>query len=549
MGVKKLRYLSDGATNVKAFGAKGDQTGNDTIPIQAAIDAADIGATVIFPSGTYVVTSFTVVKSIRFYSMGGATIRFQDELAQRTLMFRMAANGIDVSFENLVFDGNKDNHTQPNSVNRCYYRILYWAFPENPYVSGKSSLTVCGCKFLNTPSHAIYLRAYDDADKADMNHALLYRIENNHFEKGYESAPRDVDTSMITLNNNCHGIIADNTFVKNEAVLRHGLGAIVISTGDTAVEVFSSVVIRNNLFHNYGRQNADAGIGPIGVVEFYASCDKLIIDGNRFFDSYYTPIKGKTNSRSCVITNNIIEGALINANSEVKQFGINIGRGSYFGIYDKYIISHNIIKNTFGNGITIVGSSSTVAPAPVGWIKDVIIVGNIVETIAEPGTESYGVHVRHYENATISNNTLKNNVRSIYCSNCKIGTIISNNELHNATKGFVIFQGYTAGEGGYTDYDADLVVTGNLMRTTLAMGNTGFWCQYYEKVNTISSTGNVARVAGAIPADYFIRTGSNVLGSVSEHHNVLQGSVSSLFLIGSGTLNQTQNLHNGTIIP
>lgn len=103
---------------------------------------------------------------------------------------------------------------------------------------------------------------------------------------------------------------------------------------------------------------------------------------------------------------------------------------------------------------------------------------------------------------------------------------------------------------GFAEYrcDGDLAIQ-VAHGFAIVLVQSKFAARVAARIEMISSTGNVARVAGAIPADYFIRTGSNVLGSVSVHHNVLQGSVSSLFLIGSGTLNQTQNLHNGTIIP
>lgn len=546
-GNKKLSYYSSNDMNVNALGAVGDGTGDDTAAIQAAIDAAEAGATVFFSSGTYVVTSLKINKSVRFYSHEGTTLKFKSSLGIRTVMFEIQTNGIDVSFENIVFDGNKDNQTAPDQVNRLYYRIIYWVARDRPFVNDNSFLAIRKCKFLNTPSNAVFLIGYDDADKADVNQSLHLKIEDNYFEKGYENAPGHLDTSVISISGNCSGVISDNTFIKNEPISMYGLGAITISTADTTVEVFSSLVIRNNRFHQYGRQTT-TGVGPIGVIDFYASCEQLIIDGNRFTDSYYAAIKGKTNSRKCVVTNNIVEGAYLNAKSVVKSFGISIGRGTYFGIYDNYTVSNNVIKHIYGNGIEIIGSNVGFSPAPVGKIKDVIITGNAVEVIADPGTPSYGVLVQHFENAVISNNILRNNDRAIYCNDCKVGAVISGNQLYDSKKMFIIFQGYNTGEPPYPDYDAELIVSNNLMRTTIDPGNLKFWCQYYEKVSNIVSSGNVVRLSGATAAEHFIRTGSSVLGHVSAHQNVVQGAVSAYFSLVSGAIVQSQNLHNGTIV-
>ncbi|MDF2658585.1 MAG: carbohydrate-binding protein [Paenibacillus sp.] len=533
---------------VTCFGATGDGSTDDTAAIQSAIDAAAAGSTVYFPSGTYIVTSLTIGKSIRFLSYDSATIKFKNSLGQRTVMFDIQTNGIDVSFENMIFDGNKDNQIAPDQLNRLYYRIVYWSARDRAYVNDKSFLSVRKCKFLNTPSNAIFLIGYDDADKADVDQSLLVKIEDNYFEKGYENAPGHLDTSVIAISGNCNGIVSDNTFIKNEPISMYGLGAITITTADIAVEVFSSLVIRNNLFKHYGRQTT-TGVGPIGVIDFYASCEKLLIDGNRFVDSYYAAIKGKTNSRNCIVTNNCIEGALINEKSIIKSFGISIGRGTYFGIYDKYTISNNIIKKIYGNGIEVIGSNAAFSPAPVGKIKDVLVTGNSVEVIAEPGTASYGVLVQHFENAVISHNILKNNDRAIYCSDCKVGAVITNNELFDTKKIFIIFQGFNNGETGYPDYNADLIVSNNLMRTTIEPDNLKFWCFYFEKLSNVASTGNVVRISGSTAAENFMRTGASILGNLSVHQNLVQGAVSAYFAVISGTVTQTQNLHNGVIVP
>lgn len=65
-----------GAISVGAFGAKGDGTTNDTAAIQAAIDAAPSGSTIIFEPGNYKITGELLIKRpVRlFCTFGGAQI-------------------------------------------------------------------------------------------------------------------------------------------------------------------------------------------------------------------------------------------------------------------------------------------------------------------------------------------------------------------------------------------------------------------------------------------------------------------------------------------
>ena len=52
--VPEYERLSGGVANVMEFGAVGDGFADDSVPIQAAIDAlSDSGGTVIFPAGRY----------------------------------------------------------------------------------------------------------------------------------------------------------------------------------------------------------------------------------------------------------------------------------------------------------------------------------------------------------------------------------------------------------------------------------------------------------------------------------------------------------------
>ena len=89
------------AINVRAHGATGDGTTDDTTAIQAAIDAAEaIGGTLYFPAGTYVVTGITSDTGIRWVGEG-----YRKTIIQSATGDVLTLSGNFHAFENLHFKG------------------------------------------------------------------------------------------------------------------------------------------------------------------------------------------------------------------------------------------------------------------------------------------------------------------------------------------------------------------------------------------------------------------------------------------------------------
>lgn len=155
--------------NVKDFGATGDGNGDDTKPVQAAIDAAvaNKGGVVYFPPGTYLVAkrdapgvlstfSLSKVSNLVFLGDGPAsTIKIKDGTYRGDFMiFRLLAGTTRISFLGLRFDGNKNNisadeHTHAIEifdadeihVERCWFED---SFGDGIQIVGKGAIQVGG---------------------------------------------------------------------------------------------------------------------------------------------------------------------------------------------------------------------------------------------------------------------------------------------------------------------------------------------------------------------------------------------------------------------
>lgn len=100
--------------NVKAYGALGDGTTNDTTNIQSAITAAQTsGGTVYFPQGNYSITGLTVTASnvtIRGAGAGATTLTMRN--SSNAPAIAVSGTGtVNVFISDLKIEGNKANQT------------------------------------------------------------------------------------------------------------------------------------------------------------------------------------------------------------------------------------------------------------------------------------------------------------------------------------------------------------------------------------------------------------------------------------------------------
>lgn len=100
--------------SVKDFGAVGNGVADDTVAIQAAIDATPVYGTTFFPAGTYIITATLNLKSNTGVDGQGATIKAKDAVNFEYMM--LAASKTNVTVKNIRFDANKANRSAGQNV-------------------------------------------------------------------------------------------------------------------------------------------------------------------------------------------------------------------------------------------------------------------------------------------------------------------------------------------------------------------------------------------------------------------------------------------------
>lgn len=113
-----LDLVYGGTVNVRAFGATGDGTTDDTAACQAALNAA-VGGQVFLPAGVYSVNPLYVPIGTRVFGAGlstvirrrAATVTNTDSLGALNVHGTSGSHSTNVSIESLTVDGNKANVT------------------------------------------------------------------------------------------------------------------------------------------------------------------------------------------------------------------------------------------------------------------------------------------------------------------------------------------------------------------------------------------------------------------------------------------------------
>lgn len=333
-----------GAVNVKWFGAKGDGATDDTAAVEGARDT--LAAEVFFPAGTYVVSQvFHNVdhQSWRGEGKGKTTITKANGDALHVIWIDGGTDG--ASLRDLTVDGNRANNDSSGA-----------SVVPDVYAIEAINLTFDNVEFKNADYYNLYLDGCHQADGKYQHRITDCSFSNFRFGGiglSYSNASTGQATGN-TLIDNCDFIDNINPAGGSSSCIwavQDVLGAV---PGPRSVQI--SNCRAQNIVDSLLICNAFDGITVTGCVASVAGA------------MVYTGSGGVTpRGQNLVITGNQFQSTLDGC------LGIDST--------DNFVVSDNIIHDTWGEGMLVFLSANGV------------IRGNVVYNCGTSGTRAVGINI------------------------------------------------------------------------------------------------------------------------------------------------------------
>jgi len=251
------------------WGAKGDSRSDDTIPVQAAINAMAQrgGGEVIIPGGIYQVGSLVLDSNISLTGSGETSILEQKKGAQYCCSInplnggtpRSTDNKRNIRIANIQFRG-----TVKSDGFAEHYHLLN--------INAATDVVVSGCKFTGWRGDGIYIGSSNVAKTE--RHNLDITVKNCLFD-GVNNDNRNA-ISVI----DCDGLTIDhNSFIR--CTRANMPGAIDMEPNEDRFSVIRNIRITNNDFAEIGGNVGIISlILPVGQKKLITPTGKILIDNN-----------------------------------------------------------------------------------------------------------------------------------------------------------------------------------------------------------------------------------------------------------------------------
>ena len=345
--------------DVRAYGATGDGTTDDTAAIQLAVDALSSGGRLYFPAGSYKLTSAITINtnSLWLQGVGDATI-FKFPATSNFKMFTIASTGnvTNIKITDMMFDGNSAAQGAGNN---------YFIIQEGTtYTLKHFEFTGLYCKDLLNNGNPILLQ-----------NSSYGVISNNRFDITAGVAVA-ADCSYVTVSNNTFyngtdtqiGLIGTGAATTQPTYITITGNAIDTTTAGQGIEVLTGryISIANNVIRNVYANGIFIWDGGIGVG---AHSQDITISGNTITEC--------SRGIYCLVIDRLsIVGNTCNYN---ERAGIQYQSGTYGTIEGNNCINNGTAASGEEYGIYIASATNT------------NVIGNNCSDDG-PATQTYGIN-------------------------------------------------------------------------------------------------------------------------------------------------------------
>lgn len=438
--------IPDNTMDVVAFGARGDGVTDDTVAIQAALNAAKLaGGQVKVPAGTFMISTLSLnsANSITISGVGKRSVIKRIAGTAPGVSNMVAFAGCDsivvtgIDFQNISNGLNAGSLYYDNCIlfNNCTNCTATGCFLSLGLQGGFILANCVGCTL---SENTVYAQGEDPANPTNANRAnsSMGIIDNSNkcriINNMIRTAPNGILLQCIQT-----GSIITNCIVTGNSVSECSAYGIILY--DNNLNVGGAGYMRNNIVSNnnvrtiYGSKiNSVDGLKDYGAGIYLQGAEYTTCTGNNIMDTniqtngtLLTPAAiGLANMNSSTVTGNVI--------TDPVWYGIMVANPQEFGPTDSPLtITGNTVlasatttacinlvsaSRMVINSNTLTGSASVATPYGIRTQMSSVacaylsIVGNIINSVL--GFVNAGVQLQDATDVTVSDNTLISGVTS-----------------------------------------------------------------------------------------------------------------------------------------
>ena len=473
--------------NVKAYGATGDWTTDDTAAIQAAVNAAAVvGGEVFFPCGTYRTTlGIAVSSSVSFVGEGEscAIVRLTGGASSSL----MTISGGTVSFRNITLDANVNaagydgiDFTSGGSVSFSHATVEnaanygFYAYPK-----GASNVLVDQSSFTGsgTIDFAITVSGSYTASHVTLSHSTF----------GDQSAPSTLTAGAhqaIAIETGTGGTLTDIIISANQIyyplLASQESDGIVISTGGSSSTISNVTISSNNI------KNGSGSAYDGSCLEVWGANNVTI--SNNIFGDNKTAIASQAGATSPIY--GIISGNVINQPSS-NSASISLGLGADYLVQGNRISAATEAIQVTSSHTTVVGNSFSSSGTQNVYLKclqatactDDTITSNDISSSGNANGITIGGGPADFSDLSVSNNRIDTGTGgwAFYSSNANPVGVVYDNTILTTTHHYTLTSGLTlralesAAPSGACNTGSQWINTAGGASTTLYICEAGTW--------------------------------------------------------------------------